>query len=166
MEQRTLDSYGVSQQDRFSLQLSSHIIATNRKQALRGAGHDDYLREAPFYYEDDSIVGVHAGLTPHQTWAAQRASLETAAELSSQGFYLGMPEQIASFSLANTANRPGGLADKTLVTGHEHFRNRSADERVIKVGGRATRVFLASALTKGEPLFVYDTDEQKVRSIA
>ncbi len=154
-ESNTLRSYGLERMP------SWDDTAEALKAKLKELGHLAILEEALPYYETDEMLVVHAGLAHWNTWQVQRRELEAAGALMDARQFLEEPPFMGSFDYAKEWRTPYDLG-KPLITGHAH-RKASAEARTYSTHGRLRRIQLASHLSVGQPLFVYESWTQQIR---
>jgi hypothetical protein len=130
---------------------------------MQEVGHITLLKEAELYYESDELLTVHAGLAHWIPWARQQSLLDTASDLKRAGIFLNEPEQLINYDYATDWQRPYDVP-KTLITGHHHKHGTS--ERTYSKFPRLypDRVVLASHLSDGDPLFVYESWTGQVKT--
>jgi hypothetical protein len=75
-----------------------------------------------------------------------------------------LPRQISDRSLAESIVVPADIRNKVIVSGHIHV-SAGADQRSSQTP-YGTRVHLASNLSLGEPLYVYESWSASVVEIA
>jgi hypothetical protein len=156
-EYNMLSAYGVKKQPERA------DTAELLHEKLARLGHLALLKNAQWYYEDDSVISIHAGIDPIQSWQTQKRYLDSVAALAQANLFPVEPEQLRSFRMARSATLPRDIA-KPVITGHEHRRHLNAEERRWPRHTRyPKRVFLASHLPDGDPLFAYETWTGQVR---
>jgi hypothetical protein len=154
-EIRLLESYGLERQS------ENELTAQLLKQEMARLGHLALLEQAIPYYEDDEYLIVHAGLDHQQSWKKQRSELDEYAAFTQSKQYLNQPDPIFEMAYSNRWEIPWDL-NKTLITGHSH-RERSSEERLYSKHNKLKRVQLASNLTAGAPLFVFESWSKNIR---
>ena len=156
MEINTLSSYGISRY------YDPEGLAKAMKDTLGELGHLAMLEDSEIFYEDDQVFVIHAGLRSELSMGKNYQNIDMARAHHEAHTYNLEPDEIFNGRLSKDMNTPVDL-DKTLVTGHIHFRKNSI-ERVTKAAQDRlpSRVMLASCMDLGDPLFVYDASEHRV----
>lgn len=156
-EMNVLSSYGLPEY--------SHHEDTAKalKEKLQQLGHWAILNAATMWFEDDNVFVVHAGLRGRLNMAHSHQRLDAFTALHQARNYLEEPDELASFELASGYEKPVDLS-KILITGHVHFR-KSVNERIYYCGHKSPqRVYLASYLDMGDPLFAYESNSGKIQT--
>jgi hypothetical protein len=162
IEQNTASSYDLTN--------DGPTTAPRLWREMRAHQHTKVLTNATPYYETETFIAVHAGLRYDQNLEQQRAEMEATAYEMSCGIFHDTPDQWFSIELAIDA-RDNPITDKTIVSGHAHYRipngryrrtvTNFSSERVLHDG---RRVRLASQLNApvSEPLYIWQDWDGKV----
>ncbi len=104
-ERGLLESYGLMQSVGSGLELADEL------HEVMPLDHQEFLKDLPWIFENDTVIAIHAGPNPDTEWDVQSGSL--AAQLSANP--LG-PEQLFLKPFAFSTDYL--IEGKTLVTGH------------------------------------------------
>jgi len=157
IEMNVLHSYEVSRH------YDPEGTAKALKEKMQELGHLGLLQSSQVYYEDDDIFVIHAGLKSEMPMRQIYHQLDALQAKHNAHTYDNEPDELFSFRLARDYSTPRDLG-KLLITGHTHLDEPSEKRLYTPKGStQPTRVFLASYLDKGAPLFVYDCQEKIVR---
>jgi hypothetical protein len=135
------------------------------KETLKKLGHYRLLLEESLYYEDDDLIVTHAGLKPEfPNWARQKADLdEFDRDIQENHLFRHIPAQTTDHNIATLIQVPYDTpTGRTIISGHAHL-GTPLENRTRPTNNGGQRVFLASRLDQGDPLYVYDVEDKKVR---
>ncbi len=110
--------------------------------------HQEFLKSLPWFYETPTLVAVHAGVEPRQTWKSQKKLLARRDMSSVRG-----PSQLFSHELAVTVTHNIG---KLVVSGHATF---------YKPYISSTRAFLDCGVDSDGPLVGWVRDIDKIVTV-
>lgn len=156
VESGTFTSYGIDINKGIEYRRSA------LKETMQGLGHLALLQQMRMYFETADFLLIHAGTDTSKQWDRQRAELDVLQEKADAYIFDEKPRQIFDFSFCRSARPPRDIWKKTLITGHSHDR-RTASDRIWYQGIQPIRIRLASKLTEGDPLFVYEVQNQLIR---
>lgn len=157
MESKFVESYGQRPMAAHEVEAKVVFRAT-----LAKLGHLALMENAGLYYEDDRLVAVHAGVPEHIAWEFTRQHLDTVEVLRQSHIFGAIPRALNNHEDSLSSYRPYDIAEKYVITGHAHL-SLDAQDRLIQypVGGR---VMLASHLSAGDLLYVFDVEDEVVRA--
>lgn len=151
-EHMTLDSYAITRSRDW------HKNRDRLHAVMEETGDLEFLNSLPPYFETDSFIAVHAGpLT--QPWSFQTLLLEERSN-PLRRLSLNEPPQIFDFKLAGAYEDAWVPKGKKFIKGHTHLRIGS-DKRMSR-----TSVRLGSDLTKGDPLYVWESAADTIREFS
>jgi hypothetical protein len=147
-EQSTLQSYGIHQTSNWARN------AEALRETMGETGDLAWLHSLPPYYETSEFIGLHAGPDLEYPWADQAAALDQLIDYNARLY--DEPAPIFSGKNGRIQNVPELVDTRTFVTGHLHLR-------LPPVQRMATRkIGLASPLDRGAPLYVWQSDQNRI----
>lgn len=149
-EEDTLQSYHIHP----TANWSRNALALREKMAE--TGDLAWLHSLAPYHETPRFIAVHAGPEHDYSWATQAAALDEL--IGYEARLHDEPSPIFSGRLGRVQTIPELVDSRTFVTGHLHL-SLPAQQRM------ATRkIALASPLNEGAPLFVWQSDQNRIYS--
>lgn len=147
-EQSTLQSYGI----RTTTSWIRNAEALRDKMAE--TGDLEWLHGLPPYFETDDFVAVHAGPEHAYPWRLQADALD---QLTNDDARLhDEPAPIFSGKLGRIIDIPESVDSRTFVTGHLHLTLPPEQRRA------ARKIGLASPTDRGAPLYVWQSDQDRI----
>lgn len=140
-------SYGINPNS------PSKSLIESITKAMQERGHLDLLARAAMYFETDDFIAIHAGLTD-ESWSKQKEDLIKAQKT------FEAPIQVVDDPIFTLSRQQKAFeaTDKIVITGHSHI---VPGPRVTALG---KRVRLASQLSMGEPLHVWQSWDGQIKS--
>ncbi len=147
-EEDTLQSYGIHP--------TKNWIRNARvlREKMTETGDLEWLHSLPPYFETSEFIAVHAGPELDYPWADQAAALDLL--LPSDARLHDEPAPIFSGRNGRIQNVPILVDSRTFVTGHLHL-TLPPEQRIAE-----RKIGLASPLDRGAPLYVWQSDQNRI----
>lgn len=147
-EEDTLQSYGIHPTSRWQ----RNAQALHEKMAE--TGDLAWLHSLKPYFETKQFIGVHAGPDLSYPWADQAAALDQLIDYDAR--LHDEPAPIFSGHLGLIHAVPQSVDTRTFVTGHLHLTLPAEQRRAER------KIGLASPLNQGAPLYVWQSDQDRI----
>ncbi len=147
-EQDTLQSYGIHPTKNWARN------AEALRDKMTENGDLQWLHGLAPYFETPEFVAVHAGPEHDHAWADQAVALDNL--ISYDARLHDEPSPIFSGKLGMIEPVPATVDTRTFVTGHLHLW-APAEQRIAR-----RKIGLASPLNKGAPLYVWQSDQNRI----
>lgn len=147
-EEDTLQSYGIHPTKNWIRN------AEALRERMTETGDLDWLHSLPPYFETPEFIGVHAGPELDHPWSDQAAALDMLLGYDARLY--DEPAPVFSGRLGRIQDVSESVDSRTFVTGHLHL-TLPPEQRIAE-----RKIGLASPLERGAPLYVWQSDQNRI----